>query len=61
MMKNYFTKSGEATFSALNLLVHFRESLHGINGESLLSEKLFGRALTGFSRESVLRALPNRT
>jgi hypothetical protein len=43
-------------FSALGLLVHFRESLHEINGESLLSEKLFGRAPARFSREG---ALPN--
>jgi len=57
MMDNHFTESGEATFSALNLLVHFRESLHGISRESLLSEKLFGRAPA--SRESALRALPN--
>jgi len=46
-------------FLALSLLVHFRESLHGINRESLLSEKLFGRAPAGFSRESALGALPN--
>jgi hypothetical protein len=58
-MENHFTESGEATFSAPSLLVHFRESLHRISRESLLSEKLFGRALAGFSRESALRALPN--
>ena len=58
MMENHFTESGEATFLALSLLVHFRESLHGINRESLLSKKLFGRAPTGFSRESALGALP---
>jgi hypothetical protein len=60
MMENHFTESREATFFlALSLLVHFRESLHGINRESLLSEKLFGRAPVGFSRESTLGALPN--
>jgi hypothetical protein len=60
-MENHFTESGEATFffSAPSLLVHFRESLHKISKESLLSGKMFGRALTGFSRESALGALPN--
>ena len=52
-------KSGEAIFPALSLLVHFRESLHKINRESLLSEKLFGKA-TKFSRELTLGALTNR-
>jgi len=47
-MENHFTESGEATFFAAPcLLVHF----------SL--KKLFGRALSGFSRESALGALPN--
>jgi len=60
MMENYFTESEEATFFlGLSLLVHFRESLHGIGRESLLSEKLFGRAPARFSRESALGALPN--
>jgi hypothetical protein len=40
--------------------VHFRKLLHGINRESLLSEKLFGKAPAEFSRESALEALPNR-
>ena len=47
-------------FSAPSLLVHFRESLHEINNESLLYEKPFGRALVEFSRESALKALPNK-
>jgi hypothetical protein len=51
MMENHFTELGEATFSALSLLINFRELLHGINRESLLSRKLFGRAPAGFSRE----------
>ena len=59
MMENHFIESGESTFLALNLLVHFRESLHEIRRESLLSEKLFDRAPAGFSRESALGALPN--
>ena len=59
MMENHFTESGEATFSSSQPLVHFRESLHGISRESLFSEKLFGRAPAGFSRESALGALPN--
>jgi len=58
-MENHFIESGEATFLTLSLLVHFRESLHGINRESLLSEKLFDRAPAGFNRESALGALPN--
>jgi hypothetical protein len=36
---------------APNLLVHFRESLHGISRKSFLSEKLFGKAPAKFSRE----------
>jgi hypothetical protein len=35
--------------SALSTLVHFRESIHRISKESLLSKKLFGRASPGFS------------
>ena len=46
-------------FLALNLLVYFIEPLHRISKKSLLSEKLFGRAPTRFSRESALGALPN--
>jgi hypothetical protein len=38
-MKNHFTESGEATFSALSLLIHLRESLHRISRELLHSEK----------------------
>jgi hypothetical protein len=57
-MENHFTESEEAT-SAPSLLVHFRVSFHRISRESLLSEKLFGRVLTGFSRESGLGPLPN--
>jgi hypothetical protein len=38
-MENHFTELGEVIFSALSLLVHFRESLHRINRESLHSEK----------------------
>jgi hypothetical protein len=34
-------------FSASRLLVYFRESFHRINRESLLTEKLFGRASAG--------------
>jgi len=45
-------------FSAPSSLVHFRESLHRI--ESLLSEKLFGRASPRFSLEAALGDLPNR-
>ena len=59
MMENHFTESEEAIFPALSLLIHFKESLYEISRESLLSEKLFGRAPAGFSRESVLGALPN--
>ena len=58
-MENHFTESGEAIFSALSLLVQFRESLHGISRESLLFKIVFGRAPAGFSRESALGALPN--
>jgi hypothetical protein len=58
-MENHFTESEEATFSAPSLLVHFIESFHRISRESLLFEKLFGKALAGFSRESALEALPN--
>jgi hypothetical protein len=57
-MYNNFTKSREATFSAPSLLVHFKESLHRINRESLLSEKLFSRAHVGFNGESAMGALP---
>jgi hypothetical protein len=40
MIENHFTKSREVTFFlALNLLVHFRESLYEISKESLLSKK----------------------
>jgi hypothetical protein len=39
MMENHFVELGEATFSALNLLVYFRELI--------LSEKLFSRAPAG--------------
>jgi hypothetical protein len=53
-MENHFTESGEAIFLAPSLLVHFRESLHKISRESLLSEKLFGRVLAVFSMESAL-------
>ena len=60
MIENHFTESGEATFLAPNLLVHFRESLHRISGESLLSNKLFDRAHARFTGESTMRALPNR-
>jgi hypothetical protein len=60
MMENHFTELGEAIFLAPNLLVHFRKSLHRISRESFLSEKLFGRALARFNRESALGALPNR-
>jgi hypothetical protein len=59
-MENHFTESGEAIFfPAPSLLIYFKESLHRISRESLLSEKLFGRALAGFSREPALGALPN--
>jgi hypothetical protein len=54
------SESAEAIFFALSSLVHFRESLHTISIESLLSEKLFGRASPGFSLEAALGALPNR-
>jgi hypothetical protein len=42
-MENRFIELGEATFSALNLLVYFRESL-------LSKKKLFGRAPARFMR-----------
>jgi hypothetical protein len=58
-MENHFTESG-LLFPALNLIVYFRESLHEINRESLLSGKLFGRAPIGFSRESTFGTQPNR-
>jgi len=38
---------------------HFRESLHKISIESLLSKKLFGIAPTGLSPEAALGALLN--
>jgi hypothetical protein len=39
-IENHFTESGEDTFFlALSLLIHFRESLHKISRESLLSKK----------------------
>jgi len=47
-------------FSAPSSLVHFRETLHRISIESLLSEKLFGRASPRFSLEAALGDLPNR-
>ena len=47
-------------FPAPSSLVHFRESLYKISIESLLSEKLFGRAYPEFSLEAALGALPNR-
>ena len=59
-MENHSTESRKATFSAPSLLVHFRESLHRISGESLLSNKLFDRAHARFTGESTMRALPNR-
>jgi hypothetical protein len=52
-------KSGEATFfSAPSLLVHFRESLHRISKDSLLSKNLFGRASPQFSLEAHRESLP---
>jgi hypothetical protein len=54
-MENHFTESGEATFFSSQPL----SSFHRISRESLLSEKLFGRAPAGFSKESALGALPN--
>ena len=51
MMENHFTELGEATFQLP--FSHFTES------ESLLFEKLFGRAPVGLNRESALRTLPN--
>jgi hypothetical protein len=59
-IENQFTESGEATFSASNLLVHLRESLHKISRELLLSEKLLSKAPTMLKRESAQRAMPNR-
>jgi hypothetical protein len=50
-MENHFTES-----AAPSLLVHFRESLHRISRESLLSEKLFGRALRADSLLNPARA-----
>jgi hypothetical protein len=58
-MKNHFKESW-LLFLALNLIVYFRESLHEISRESLLSEKLFGRAPIGFSGESTFGTQPNR-
>jgi hypothetical protein len=58
-MENHFTESEKAIFLAPSLLVHFKESLYKISRESLLYEKLFGKAPAGFSRESALGALPN--
>jgi hypothetical protein len=43
----------ESYFLSSHLLVHFRESLHIISKESLLSEKIFGRASAGFSKERI--------
>jgi len=45
-------------FLALNLLIHFRKSPYRISRESLLLEKLFGKAPIGFKRELARRALP---
>jgi hypothetical protein len=53
-MRSYF-------FSALSSLVHLRESLHRISSESLLPEKLFGKAFPRFNLEADFGALPNRT
>jgi hypothetical protein len=53
-MENHFTESVESTFLAPSLLVHFKKSLHKINRELLLFEKLFGRV-------SASRALSNRS
>jgi hypothetical protein len=38
-MENHFTESEKATFSAISLLVYFKESLHRISKKSLHSEK----------------------
>ena len=46
MMENHFTELGEATFQLP--FSHFTES------ESLLFEKIFGRAPVGFNRESTI-------
>jgi hypothetical protein len=58
-MENHFTDQEKLLFSAPSLLLHFIESFHRISRKSLLFEKLFGKALAGFSRESALEALPN--
>jgi hypothetical protein len=58
MMDNHFTESEKLLFSALSLLVHFRESLYRISVEQLLYEKLFSRAPAEFITESARRALP---
>lgn len=43
-MENHFIELGETTFSAVSLLVYFRESLYKISKKLFFSEKLFDRA-----------------
>jgi len=54
-MENHFAKSEETIFLSSQPL----SSFHRISRESLISKKLFGRALAGFSRELALEALRN--
>ena len=61
MTENRITESREATFFGSCPLSSFRESLHRVNRESILSEKLFDKIPAGFSRESTLKVLPNMT
>jgi hypothetical protein len=59
-MENHFTESGEATFSALGLLAHFRKSLHRISRELLHSgKKPFDSRRMILFENPLHRALPN--
>ena len=60
-MENHFTESGEATFLALSLLVHFRELLHKISRESLHSEKNIWQSGSDSLRESAPWSAPKCT
>ena len=59
MMENHFTESGEAIFSVLNLLIHFRDFTESTDNHFSL-KKLFRRAIAGLSIESAPGALPKR-
>jgi hypothetical protein len=60
-MENHFTESGEDTFSALSLLVHFIEPLHRISRESFHSQKPVWQPESDSLRESAPWSAPKRT